>query len=519
MVLICSYNNAPWVTQNLNSVFAQEYTNYRILYIDDCSEDDTVGRVRDYVARHDPEHKLTLIANTERSRKMKNMYNAVHSCSDDEIIIQLDGDDWFCDTKLFTHINDLYQTRDIWLTYGSYMDVPGDIRGYAQATDERTIQEKSYRTEPWLYMPTRTFYAWLFKRIELKDFIAEQVKNYQGLFFPSADDPAFMFPMLEMTGTRFHYIDHISYVANRNNPLIGRSLEPTLQNACGCDVRQRKPYTTILNSLENDEDHVATTDMLIFVENREKLTCLLNSIKEYAYGLSTIYLVHDHEITLQLNQLIELYPLSIKVCTTVELLALHYQFDSEYLLIATDTISLIKKLDISLYILHLRKTHAHGFYFSFCPQEPPFKNQHSQHIYQNIHAWKFNCGGSMLCNALEMTLLRTNDAIKQLRCINQENCLFVTQLKNEWLSANSADLHQVGLFLEEKIITGSCNTNYKPLPLPSCFELPEGRGYRTPADLKRKRDRKKRLHEKRIQPENEKLTHERRVKKRTLPLS
>lgn len=524
VVLICSYNNAEWVADNLNSVFSQNYTNYRILYVDDCSSDTTVDRVRSYAKQHNKEHKITLIANSERCRKMKNMYNAVHSCNDDEIIVQLDGDDWFCDTELFSHINHLYQTRDIWLTYGSYMDVPGNIRGYAEATSDRIIREKTYRKEPWLYMPTRTFYAWLFKQIELKDFIAEQVKNYQSLFFPSADDPAFMFPMLEMSGTRFHYIDHISYVANRNNPLIGRSYEPTLQNACGCDVRQREPYKTLLQAQES-HTHSTTTNMLIFVENILNLSYLLDSIKQYAHGLNTICLVHDPELEVQINQFITTYPLSLQVCTLAEFVSCTYNLNGDYLLIATDTVSLIKDLDISLYTSHLKKTGAYGFYFAFSYSTPPFNAQEgqprvwAQSVYKDVYTWKFNCGLTALFNNLDMTLLRAKDVYKQLSCLNHEKCMNISELKKEWAMANSADLHQVGLFLKEKIMSGTYQINSKPIKLPVCFELPEGRGYRSPADLERKRTRKKRLEEKRAQPNYGQLSHERRIKKRTLPLS
>lgn len=521
VVLICSYNNAPWVKRNLNSVFSQNYTNYRILYIDDCSDDDTAAQVLAYTQRHDTEHKLTLITNTERCRKMKNVYNAVHSCDDHEIIVQLDGDDWFCDDQLFAHINHMYTTQDIWLTYGSYMDVPGDSRGYAQKTDPEVIKDQSYRNAPWLYMPTRTFYAWLFKHIDLKDFIAEQVKGYQGLFFPSADDPAFMFPMLEMAGTRFAYINHISYVANRDNPLIGRKFEPNLQGASGCDVRHRTRYQTLKSSSKKITGCHATADMLIFFENNlDGLSLLLDSISMYMNGLERIFIVYDDHIpTNPLEKLINHSSIDIHLIPFIEISNIEKLLKNDYVLISTDLLYLHSNLNIRDFINHLEKTGAYGFYFSYTPTENPF-SLHTQHIYEDIYAWKFNCGGFAFFNSLDMALMKTKDAIKQLASITPKKTVAcIADFKNEWLSAHTADMHQVGLFLKESLTKGTYQLSNKLITLPPYFDPPPGRGYRTPNDFIRKRERKIRLTENRKLLESGQTARPRLIKKRTLPLS
>jgi hypothetical protein len=40
-VIISSYNNKDWYRYNLDSVITQKYSNYQVLYIDDCSPDGT----------------------------------------------------------------------------------------------------------------------------------------------------------------------------------------------------------------------------------------------------------------------------------------------------------------------------------------------------------------------------------------------------------------------------------------------------------------------------------------------
>ena len=49
VVIIPSYNNAQWYKKNLDSVFNQRYSNYRIIYLDDASTDQTGYLVEKYI--------------------------------------------------------------------------------------------------------------------------------------------------------------------------------------------------------------------------------------------------------------------------------------------------------------------------------------------------------------------------------------------------------------------------------------------------------------------------------------
>ena len=52
VVIIPSYKNAQWYQRNLDSVCFQNYSNYRIIYIDDCSPDGTADLVQSYIDEH-----------------------------------------------------------------------------------------------------------------------------------------------------------------------------------------------------------------------------------------------------------------------------------------------------------------------------------------------------------------------------------------------------------------------------------------------------------------------------------
>ncbi len=57
VVVMPSYNNAERYTLTLDSVFSQKYENFRVVYIDDASPDDTDDLVEQYIKEHGLEYK------------------------------------------------------------------------------------------------------------------------------------------------------------------------------------------------------------------------------------------------------------------------------------------------------------------------------------------------------------------------------------------------------------------------------------------------------------------------------
>jgi len=45
-IVIPSYNNEKWVETNIESILEQEYDNFEVFYIDDCSTDNTLQKVK-----------------------------------------------------------------------------------------------------------------------------------------------------------------------------------------------------------------------------------------------------------------------------------------------------------------------------------------------------------------------------------------------------------------------------------------------------------------------------------------
>jgi glycosyltransferase involved in cell wall biosynthesis len=242
VVLIPSYNNAKWVKKNLKSVATQNYSNYRVIYIDDCSEDHTEKLVQKYLDEFELRARTQYIRNSERKKALENIYGGVCSCEEDEIVLLLDGDDWFAHENVLKRINEVYSTSDVWLTHGSFIEYPTLVNWWSEEIPDHIVRDnlfRMYRCPSHL----RTFYAWLFKRIDVEDL------KEDGRFFEMSSDQAIMFPMIEMAGERHAFLSDVLYVYNRSNAINDNKVDPGLQNRIEAMVRAKPPYQR-LNRME-----------------------------------------------------------------------------------------------------------------------------------------------------------------------------------------------------------------------------------------------------------------------------
>ena len=238
VVVIPSYKNEKWVEKNLTSVLTQKYSNFRVIYIDDLSPDQTYMMVKRTVENFKAAGKVSVLQNSIRKGALQNLYEAIHSCSDDEIIVTLDGDDWFPNKTVLSYLNEIYSRKTpVWLTHGTYISSHGAI-GLSRSASKDTIKRNAFRTE---FQPShlRTFYAWLFKRIKKEDLL------YKGEFFPMAWDLAMMYPMLEMAGSRHAFISKVMYIYNVDNPISDWKKDESFQFMLDQHIRKKERYSPI----------------------------------------------------------------------------------------------------------------------------------------------------------------------------------------------------------------------------------------------------------------------------------
>jgi glycosyltransferase involved in cell wall biosynthesis len=245
VVVIPSYNNSKWCNWNLSSVFQQRYSNYRVIYIDDCSTDNTYALVIEKIKQAqleqpDVTNHIQVIRNAANQGALANIYTACHLADDDEIIVTLDGDDALAHPDVLSIINYAYQDPNVWLTYGQYTEYPEGWLGICHAIPDLIIANNAYRSYEWVTSHVRTYYAWLFKRVKKEDFM------HENLFYPTTADLAIMFPLLEMSGGRFAFIDQILYIHNQANPLNDFKLYRAKQAHFEQVIRNASRYQPLL---------------------------------------------------------------------------------------------------------------------------------------------------------------------------------------------------------------------------------------------------------------------------------
>jgi glycosyltransferase involved in cell wall biosynthesis len=237
VVIIPSYNNRQWYERNLSSVVAQDYHDFRVIYIDDCSSDETAAMVEQFIADRNSGDLIRLIRNPVRIGALQNLYNTIHMCDDDEIVILLDGDDWLAYSGVLRKISEVYANPDCWMTYGQYRSWPESMNGYSTEIPSDVIENNNFREHEWCASHLRSFYAWLFKLIKMEDLISPC-----GAFYQMAWDQAIMFPMLEMSGHRAKFISEVLYIYNAANPINDCKVDRQLQRRLETAIRTQKRY-------------------------------------------------------------------------------------------------------------------------------------------------------------------------------------------------------------------------------------------------------------------------------------
>lgn len=236
-VFICPFRNVgQFLALNIYSILSQKYSNYKVCFIDDNSNDDGVSYFNNLV---DGNTKFQIKENDTQLYALRNIADEINHeyLNDEDVIVLLDGDDWLSCPHVLSYLNHVYKTDRCWMTYGSYCFYPFKGRGVEPSEYPPLVIEKnSYRKDVWRASHLRTFKYKLWKNIKQEDL------QYNGDYFKFAYDQAIMLPLLEMSGKRAKYINKTLHVYNRSNPGNVDKTHAQEQTAIANYVRSLPPY-------------------------------------------------------------------------------------------------------------------------------------------------------------------------------------------------------------------------------------------------------------------------------------
>ena len=459
VVIIPSYNNENFCRKNLESVFNQEYENFRVIYIDDCSKDKTFSIVKELFEKWDKSNGYKLIHNNHRYGAMANLYRAVHQCKPNEIVVTLDGDDWFAHERVLQWLNTAYSDGKTWLTYGQYIDYPRYTFGCNRPISLNGYSEKNFRNHPWVTSHLRTFYAGLFHKIRLDDFY------YQNGFYQMGWDFSMMMPMIEMAWGHVRFIPDVLYIYNKLNDISDDKVNIKLQQYLADHIRNKQPYSITSSIFPSQKDTKKDLDIIIFSENSPiVLKKTLESLTECVGLEKKVNIlfdaknVHDEKKykELQANFNVNLIPFSFKENNAFSFLQMIDKIcQNEFILLSTDHNN-FHNLDLKEALNWLVKAQANGMYLGLEESELLSNNQVNGpyplvNLFDDIFSWEYECNSTYMPKAREFTasIYPKSYIVNKL---NKHRTLSFVELFNNWTL--NIDQKNISIFyLENKCST------------------------------------------------------------------
>ena len=225
IILVTAYNDEKWVEYNLASILNQSYSDYKVIYYDDASEDNTYQKVIDIVKDNS---KFFPIKRKNNKGALHSYIECIDELEDEDILVCISGDDWLFDENVLEKLNNFYNENDVWMTYGKMYCWGNHEDNVIEATPQNTPypdfthSNKYYRKDIWRASHLRTFKGFLLKTLD-KDIFKS---NLDSKYYDHAADLAVSFPCLEMCGKdKIGVVDFPTYVYNVSPSQQSRTID------------------------------------------------------------------------------------------------------------------------------------------------------------------------------------------------------------------------------------------------------------------------------------------------------
>ena len=134
-------NYGMYLSQSIESVLNQSYTNWELFIINEGSNDDTQDIAKEYELKYP--NKIKLI-NNKKAIGLQKIANHILDISKGKYMIRLDADDWLDESAILLLVSKLESDFSIGLVYGNfyYVEESGNIIG---VENKLKLDSKNYR--------------------------------------------------------------------------------------------------------------------------------------------------------------------------------------------------------------------------------------------------------------------------------------------------------------------------------------------------------------------------------------
>lgn len=102
---VASYNNAEYIIDTLDSILYQSYLNWELIIVDDCSTDNSVQLIKDWINKHSS-ISASLIAH-ERNEGVCRVFNQILKEAQGEFLSIIGSDDLYMPAKISVQVEAL----------------------------------------------------------------------------------------------------------------------------------------------------------------------------------------------------------------------------------------------------------------------------------------------------------------------------------------------------------------------------------------------------------------------------
>ena len=211
VIIVPFYNAREYIRPCLSSILNQSYKNFRVVVVDDCSDD---GSMEEVLSEIKGEEKFFhIVRNKNRLGSTMNYVKAIKEFSKDpeDIIVHIDGDDQFFNIDSLAKMLHCYQDKEVWATFGASVALSGRFRFYSTIFKGEV---SNYRqSNSWNYWHPKTYKRWVFDYMDDRYF-----RDSRGKYLTVCCDTPFIYQIVELCGHKhIRVIRDIAYIYNDIN--------------------------------------------------------------------------------------------------------------------------------------------------------------------------------------------------------------------------------------------------------------------------------------------------------------
>jgi glycosyltransferase involved in cell wall biosynthesis len=231
-----AFNCQEDIKKTLFSMLSQSYDNWRAIFIDDVSDDNTGEVIKDISNSLGLGDRVQVIRREEKFGETRNTLTEIENIDDKEIVCRLDGGDWLTENDTLRFLDALYTKYDpgvLWTSH-RWAFTNHNISGPLNLKEGQTVYQ-----HPWVSSHLKTFRANKLKRVPKSNFYDEN-----GNWIMIACDQAIFLPMMHMCIQRKENIVHFplvcyNYNIDLNKPNLFHNQRSYNQRDMALWVRQR----------------------------------------------------------------------------------------------------------------------------------------------------------------------------------------------------------------------------------------------------------------------------------------